>query len=82
MDHYNIFSKAIEFCSWFTIYKGFWRKTTILVGWKPPPIGYVKINVDGVVTNNPGEVGLGGVFRTCEGDWTLGFCQKLVHTTK
>ncbi|XVF66499.1 hypothetical protein PTKIN_Ptkin10aG0041000 [Pterospermum kingtungense] len=33
------------------------------VSWIPPPIGYVKFNVDGASSGKPGPAGIGGVMR-------------------
>ncbi|KAF5183010.1 hypothetical protein FRX31_027400 [Thalictrum thalictroides] len=35
--------------------------------WSLPPIGYIKINVDGASRGNPCKAGWGAVFRNCEG---------------
>ncbi|XVF84677.1 hypothetical protein PTKIN_Ptkin17bG0056800 [Pterospermum kingtungense] len=34
------------------------------VSWIPPPIGYVKFNVDGASSGKPGLAGIGGVMRS------------------
>ena len=36
--------------------------------WSPPPIGWLKFNVDGATRGKPGPTGIGGVLRNCNGD--------------
>jgi len=31
--------------------------------WKPPPHGFLKVNIDGASKGNPGLAGFGGVIR-------------------
>lgn len=44
--------------------------------WKPPPLGWIKLNTDGASKGNPGLATGGGVFRDALGSWCLGFYQK------
>ncbi|GLT55620.1 hypothetical protein SLA2020_287250 [Shorea laevis] len=37
--------------------------TTVLVGWSPPPLGSLKLNIDDSTVTNPSAAGVGGVFR-------------------
>ncbi|KAK1584045.1 hypothetical protein Q3G72_029398 [Acer saccharum] len=37
-------------------------------GWKPPPEGFLKFNVDGSSRGNPGPSGIGGILRNSVGD--------------
>lgn len=44
-----------------------------LVQWLKPPCGWVKINCDGSVRNNPGSSGGGGILRDANGDFQGAF---------
>jgi len=48
-------------------------KKEILICWKSPSNGWVKLNVDGAV----GPVGGGGLLRDCRGKWIEGFSANL-----
>ncbi|GLT51765.1 hypothetical protein SLA2020_251510 [Shorea laevis] len=48
-----------------------------LVGWKPPPIGTFKINVDGSAQNSHGVSVAGGLCRDSQGNWQFGFHVQL-----
>lgn len=37
------------------------------VGWRPPPVGYYKLNTDAAVSNSLGKTGLGAVLRDTAG---------------
>ncbi|GLT74509.1 hypothetical protein SLA2020_463010, partial [Shorea laevis] len=54
---------------------------SVLVGWKPPPAGFVKLNTDGSALKNPGIAGAGGVFRDDLGNWLCGFSRYVGITT-
>lgn len=43
--------------------------------WTPPPLGWVKMNLDITSKGNPGKAGYGGVIRDAEGQWCSGFMQ-------
>jgi hypothetical protein len=45
----------------------------ILVHWKPPPEGLIKLNVDGSFLEDGFRLGAGGVLRGHEGNWIAGF---------
>ena len=49
----------------------------IPVVWKPPPIGWIKVNTDGSFNNNS-RTGFGGVYRDHEGIFLGGFSSKVV----
>ena len=52
------------------------RKKSVLprwVAWSRPPIGYVKLNIDGSSLGNPGHSGVGAVFRDSSGNILCGF---------
>jgi len=46
------------------------------VGWKEPPIGWVKINTDGACKDGS-IAGCGGLIRGSEGEWLAGFSKFL-----
>lgn len=46
-----------------------------LVGWKPPPMGWMILNMHGAAKGNPGLVGSGGVLRGSRGEWQWGFAE-------
>ena len=45
--------------------------------WKSPDPLVVKINIDGASKANPGEAGVGGIFRNSNGELILGFASYL-----
>lgn len=49
------------------------QRTAAMVGWKPPRVGWMKLNTDGSSRGNPGPATAGGVLRNGEGDWCGGF---------
>ncbi|WCJ39427.1 Polynucleotidyl transferase ribonuclease H-like superfamily protein [Euphorbia peplus] len=46
---------------------------TIWIAWKPPELGWVKLNTDGACKGNPGFASAGGLIRDCNGKWCGGF---------
>jgi ribonuclease HI len=52
-------------------------KQRVCIGWRYPPIDWVKINVDGCSKGNPGLVGAGGVIRDAMGRWIVGFALNI-----
>jgi len=42
-------------------------KQRVFIGWRYPPIDWVKVNVDGCSKGNPGVAGAGGVIRDAMG---------------
>ena len=44
-----------------------------IIRWMVPPMGYVKLNVDGSSLGNPGDAGGGGLIRDSEGRLLYGF---------
>ena len=57
------------------------RKEPLLIGWSPPPTGFVKLNFDGFAFGNLGSTGAGGVLRDCSGKWISGFACHIGFTT-
>lgn len=56
-------------------------RSIIRISWKKPPSGYVKLNVDDIAFGNPGRAGFGGLVRTEDGKWIIGFSGFIGHTT-
>uniref|UniRef100_A0A2N9G7T7 RNase H type-1 domain-containing protein n=1 Tax=Fagus sylvatica TaxID=28930 RepID=A0A2N9G7T7_FAGSY len=56
-------------------------KEPLLIGWSPPPTGFVKLNSDGSALGNPGSAGAGGVLQDCSGKWISGFAPHIGFTT-
>ena len=54
-----------------------WHCNVISVGWKPPPIGFFKLNIDGSTRSNPGMAGAGGLIRDHRGSWIGGFSRDI-----
>ena len=52
-------------------------KVTTLIGWHPPPQGFVKLSTDESVLGNPGQASAGGVLRDRNGNWIRGFSHNL-----
>ncbi|GAU43243.1 hypothetical protein TSUD_241340 [Trifolium subterraneum] len=49
-------------------------REVVMVGWKYPPSGWVKLNTDGSCRKD-GRSGCGGVIRGSEGEWIGGFAK-------
>ena len=49
----------------------------IWVRWEPPERGWKVLNIDGAVSGNPARAGAGGVIRGEDGEWILGFSEKV-----
>ncbi|PNY10193.1 ribonuclease H [Trifolium pratense] len=52
------------------------NKELILIGWKPPPVGWVKLNSDGACKHD-GSAGCGRIIRGSDGEWLGGFAKNL-----
>jgi len=52
------------------------RHETILIGWKPPDNGWVRLNTDGSCKEGA-VAGCGGVLRGSDGEWLGGFPRSL-----
>ncbi|CAN0876753.1 Putative ribonuclease H protein At1g65750, partial [Linum grandiflorum] len=48
-----------------------------LIGWSPPPIGWVKLNVDGSRVSAEDSTAIGGVLRGACGTWIAGFLHHI-----
>lgn len=53
------------------------ERSTIYVRWIPPPVGWAKLNTDGLASGDPIRAGSRGVFRGPEGNWIKGFYKFL-----
>nr|XP_009792103.1 PREDICTED: uncharacterized protein LOC104239224 [Nicotiana sylvestris] len=53
----------------------------ILLKWEPPTRSLYKLNTDRAARGNLGIGGLGGVFRSHNGDRILGYMDNIPHTT-
>uniref|UniRef100_A0A2N9HP80 Reverse transcriptase domain-containing protein n=1 Tax=Fagus sylvatica TaxID=28930 RepID=A0A2N9HP80_FAGSY len=51
------------------------------VKWKPPDLGWAKLNTDGASLGNPGIAGGGGLIRDPDGSWVGGFARAIGYTT-
>uniref|UniRef100_A0A2N9FE83 CCHC-type domain-containing protein n=1 Tax=Fagus sylvatica TaxID=28930 RepID=A0A2N9FE83_FAGSY len=51
------------------------------IKWKPPDLGWAKLNTDGASLGNPGIAGGGGLIRDSNGDWVGGFARAIGVTT-
>ncbi|KAI8032268.1 Protein TITANIA [Camellia lanceoleosa] len=47
--------------------------STITVAWTLPPSGWVKVNVNGVVSRRNRQAACGGLIRSTQGDWITSF---------
>jgi ribonuclease HI len=55
-------------------------KETTLISWKPPPLGFLKLNTDGSALGNPGPANAGGLICDTNGMWIRGF-SRYIGTT-
>lgn len=53
----------------------------LLIHWSPPPLEFLKLNIDGCSKGNPGLAGAGGLFRNWKGEWVVGFVANLGAAT-
>jgi ribonuclease HI len=51
------------------------------VYWHPPLINWLKCNIDGASSGNPGNAACGGIFRNHESDFVYGFAEPIGDTT-
>ncbi len=78
--HHQIFNKAIEF--YFSLPRTMVNspKQPILIGWEPPTPGFIKLNTDGSVSENPGLAIVGSLLRDHNGGWVQGFTRHINWT--
>ena len=57
------------------------NKTNFLLGWTPPPLGFFKLNTDGLAQGNLGFACAGGLIRDSAGSWIRGFLHSIGFTT-
>ena len=50
------------------------------IGWKPPPLGFYKLNTDGSAEGNPGMAGAGGLISDYRGNWIGGSFRNIGFT--
>ncbi|GAU38278.1 hypothetical protein TSUD_119590 [Trifolium subterraneum] len=50
------------------------RKVEKLISWKPPPVGWVRLNTDGARSED-GSIGCGGIIRGSDSEWLGGFAK-------
>ena len=58
------------------------NKAVHLIAWtflSYPP--FIKINVDGAATSNPGNIAIGGIARNSVGEWVFAFSKTVGHGT-
>ena len=51
----------------------------LLIGWKPPPFGFYKLNRNGSAKSNPSVAGAGGLIKDHKGNW-IGFSRNIGFT--
>ena len=51
-------------------------QSVVLVGWKPPVEGWVKLNTDGACSSN-GAAGCGGIISGCDSEWLGEFAKSI-----
>jgi ribonuclease HI len=58
-------------------------KTNFLkeVFWHPPLVDWIKCNIDGASSGNPGKAACGGIFRNHESEFVYGFAELLGNIT-
>ena len=53
---------------------------SLFISWKPPPLGFFKLNTDGSTKGNLGMVGASGLIRDHKGNWISGFSRNIAFT--
>ncbi|GKV52575.1 hypothetical protein SLEP1_g59152 [Rubroshorea leprosula] len=57
------------------------RRDLRWVAWKPPPLGWYKLNTDGALSHVTGLATAGGLVRDSYGKWVQGFTVNIGHTS-
>ena len=52
-------------------------RNVVRIGREKPQTGWVRLNIDGSATGNPGRAGCGGHIRNDRGEWIEGFSRSL-----
>ncbi|CAA7037248.1 unnamed protein product [Microthlaspi erraticum] len=52
-------------------------RTEVMISWKKPVDGWMKLNTDGASRGNPGSAAAGGVLRNNVGEWCGGFALNI-----
>jgi ribonuclease HI len=52
------------------------RQRVVFVSWKPPPVGWVRLNTDGSCRDG-GHIGCGGIIRGSDGEWLGGYSKYI-----
>lgn len=53
----------------------------IQIVWRPPPLGWIRLNTDDAARGVGGSAGCGGLFRGTDGHWLCGFSRHLGSCT-
>ena len=57
---------------------GPWKSSRLeCIGWRKPPPGWLKLNIDGSISKNHGTSGAGGLIIDEQGAWKGGFAINL-----
>ncbi|KAL8529252.1 hypothetical protein ACS0TY_006613 [Phlomoides rotata] len=51
-------------------------RSSITIRWRPPQLGWIKVNVDGSVPSSPGPLYAGAVFRNPKGFFVAAFAKS------
>ena len=77
----DIQNQAVEFmCCVSPLRELSWRIIK-RVRWEKPPLGWAKLNTDGVVARNLGLARCGGLIKDEQGAWLVGFSRNIESTT-
>ncbi|KAF7835990.1 ribonuclease H [Senna tora] len=67
--------KAVEYSHLYLECSESISKGHISVGWKPPPLGWWKLNTNGSCQGSMNQIGGGGILRDSNGNWVHGFAK-------
>jgi len=71
------YSKNIEERTYQHLHRNPQNKEIIHIGWKKPPEGWIKLNIDGAFKGSNEASGCGGLFRNLDGRWIKGYIKKI-----